>query len=155
MVRNPQQGEHRTMPMTLYFKRAKAFVSDTSNDRGTLKFLAQPGPTPMLVPFWVAETATFKRGIEDGSIINLTPPHLMPGYKHPEVPAPAPGAEVPAPAPGAEVPAPAPGAEEPEPAPGEGEQMEPPVAPFGAQPMTPVQPGPKVGGITAGAKRTR
>jgi hypothetical protein len=131
--------------MTLYFKRAKCFVH---SDEGTKKFLAQPGPNPLPVPFWVAQTATFKQGIKDKSIINLTPPEQMPGY----VPAPAAVAADDADEP-----------ETPEQTPENGgkgydedddlEQKEVPQAPFGAQPMTPVQPGPKIGSVrTAGGR---
>lgn len=73
------------MPMTLWFKRAKNFVMPSGNDHGEKKFVAMPGPNPTPVPFWVSETKTFTDGIKDGSIVNLTPPHLMPGYKAPSV----------------------------------------------------------------------
>jgi len=119
--------------MTLYFKRAKNFVQ--SDDAGTKKFLAQPGPTPQNVPFWVANTPTFKQGIKDGSIVNLTPPEQMPGYK------PAPAAVLVEEEPEAPV------------APDEGEQTAVPQAPFGGQPMTPVQPAPKVGNVRAAGGR--
>lgn len=132
------------MPMTLYFKRAKSFITQSENDKGTKKYLAQPGPTPQAnVPFWVAETETFKHGIKDGSIVNLTPPHLMPGYKveepakHKELKGAAPVSE--------EI------TKEPEAGP-DVEQTELPKAEFGAQPMTPVQPAPKVGNIRRGGK---
>jgi hypothetical protein len=135
------------MPMTLYIKRAKSFVQDPTNDRGTKKFLAQPGPTPQPVPFWVAETETFRRGILDESIINLTPPHLMPGYKHPtaeELKEELKEVEV------EEKPKEPIKTEEEDPE-AQYEQSQPPKAEFGAQPMTPVQGAPKVGGITPGA----
>ena len=63
--------------MSLHFKRAKSFTATV--DGGTRKFLAQPGFVAQQVPFWVANTATFQQGIKDGSIVNLTPPALMPG----------------------------------------------------------------------------
>jgi hypothetical protein len=75
----------------------------------------------------------------------LTPPHLMPGYKTPK-PAPETLEEM-------EDEAEAPGPVHVEES--EETQTEPPKAPFGAQPMTPVAPAPKVGGITASTKRTR
>lgn len=124
------------MPMTLYFKRAKCFVQN--DDNGSRKFLAQPGPHPQPVPFWVASTQTFKQGIKDQSIVNLTPPEQMPGYK------PAPVAVEPQ--------------EDAEPIHGAGpddelEQKEVPQAPFGGQPMTPVAPAPKVGRVSSAAGR--
>lgn len=127
------------MPMTLAFSRSKCFVQ--SDDNGTKKFTVQANPTARVhVPFWVANTPTFKHGIKDGSITNLTPPEQMPGYK-----APVAVAEVPEPTPEELDAADA--------ADGAAEQTEAPQAPFGAQPMTPVAPAPKVGGIRANAKK--
>lgn len=130
------------MPMTLYFKRAKAFVLQDA-DSGTKKFLAQPGPSPQPVPFWVANTATFKQGIKDGSIVNLTPPEQMPGYRYPKQTEAAEAEEA-----STEITQDT--AEAPEP---DVEQTEVPKPEFGGQPMTPVQPAVKVGGITASSKK--
>ena len=107
--------------MSLHFKRAKSFTATV--DGGTRKFLAQPGFVAQQVPFWVADTATFQQGIKDGSIVDLTPPALMPGYKAPKKAdhEPEPEAE-------------ATTEEEPEPV-----QVAPKV-PFGGQPLTPAQP---------------
>ena len=109
--------------MSLHFKRAKSFTATV--DGGTRKFLAQPGFVAQQVPFWVAGTATFQQGIKDGSIVNLTPPALMPGYKAPKKadhePEPEPEAE-------------ATTEEATEPV-----QVAPKV-PFGGQPLTPAQP---------------
>lgn len=126
------------MPMTLYFKRAKAFVTQSDNDKGTRKFLAQPGPTPQPVPFWVADTPTFKQSIKDGSIVNLTPPEQMPGYVYPKaaIVEEEPVVEVLVVVDEDDI-----------------EQTEAPKAPFGSQPNTPVQPAPKVGGITSSTKK--
>lgn len=118
--------------MTLYFKRAKNFVQ--GDDNGTKKFLAQPGPSPQPVPFWVANTPTFKQGIKDGSIVNLTPPEQMPGYEVVEEAADNTSGTA--------------GVDE-----DDVEQTEIPQAPFGAQPMTPVSPAPKVGGVRAAGGR--
>ena len=119
--------------MTLHVSRAKCFVHQTG-DSGTRKHLMQPAPKPQHAPMWVAETPTFKQGIKDGSIVNLTPPHLMPGYKPEEVevevdPEPVKAAE------------PAVEAEPDE----EVVQDKVPEGPFGAQPMTPVQPAVRLG----------
>ncbi len=140
------------MPMSLYFKRAKTFVQ--SDDNGTKKYLAMPGPSPQPVPFWVANTPTFKHGIKDGSIINLTPPEQMPGYK----PAPVVVVEEPVEAEAeeskAEDDAEQTKAEESK-AEDDAEQTEVPKAPFGAQPMTPVQSAPKVGNVRASSRRSK
>lgn len=129
------------MPMTLHFKRAKSFVIPSDNDNGERKYLGMPGPTPdSRVPFWVATTPTFKQGILDKSIVNLTPPEDMPGYK-PIVQAPESEEEADAAALAASE------------AEALDDQKEVPQAEFGGQPMTPVAPAPRVGGITPGAKR--
>lgn len=125
------------MPMQLFFKRAKAFVN---TDEGTKKFLAQHGPYAQSVPFWVAETPTFIQGIKDGSIVNLTPPEQMPGYKYPKHAEPQPEEEAVKPEPEEEQ---------------EQTAADTPQAPFGGQPMTPVPPAPKVGGITGNAKKAK
>jgi hypothetical protein len=112
--------------MSLHFKRAKSFTATV--DGGARKFLAQPGFVAQQVPFWVADTATFQQGIKDGSIVNLTPPALMPGYEAPiKKSKKAEPEEEPVETAEAE--------EAPEP-----EQTEAPKAPFGGQPLTPAQP---------------
>ena len=110
--------------MSLHFKRAKSFTATV--DGGTRKFLAQPGFVAQQVPFWVANTATFQQGIKDGSIVNLTPPALMPGYEAPKKSKKAEPEEEPVET--------AEDEEAPEP-----EQVAP-KAPFGGQPLTPAQP---------------
>ena len=110
--------------MALHFKRAKSFHATV--DGGTRKFLAQPGFVAQQVPFWVADTTTFQQGIKDGSIVNLTPSALMPGYEAPKKSKKAEPEEEPvetAEAPVEEAP----------------EQVAP-KAPFGGQPLTPAQP---------------
>lgn len=131
------------MPMTLYFKRAKNFVQN--DDAGTKKFLAQPGPNPIPVPFWVATTRTFLDGIKDKSIVNLTPPDQMPGYKHP--PKPVVEEEV---VDEVDLVAAANAADA---ADATAEQLNVPQAPFGGQPMTPVPPAAKVGKVRASTLR--
>ena len=110
--------------MSLHFKRAKSFTATV--DGGTRKFLAQPGFVAQQVPFWVANTATFQQGIKDGSIVNLTPPALMPGYEAPKKSKKAEPEEEPVETAEAE--------EAPEP------EQAAPKAPFGGQPLTPAQP---------------
>lgn len=130
------------MPLTLVFKRSKSFVSPSENDKGERKFLGQANPagsTP--APFWVAETDTFKHSIKDGSIVNLTPPHLMPGYKAPAAVV-AEDVSLVEESPASDAPL----VED------DAEQTETPKAPFGGQPMTPVTPAVKLG-IQGGAKK--
>lgn len=131
------------MGMTLYVKRSKSFVHQ-EDDGGTRKFLAPAGSEPVNnVPFWVASTATFKNGVKDKSIVNLTPPHLMPGYKFPDAPAPVPDEpeEPRGPQPGQRE------GEKDDPIPAEvedadeAEQAEVPKQPFGGQPMGAVTQG--------------
>lgn len=142
------------MPMTLAFKRAKCFVAPSENDKGTKKFLANAGPAnPIQVPFWVADTTTYTMGIKDGSIVNLTPPAQMTAGMKALHHKPAPVAEAPV-----VVAEPEPETEEAEveldPAfEAAAEQTELPKAEFGAQPMTPVPPAPKVGGITPSSRK--
>lgn len=128
------------MPMTLYCTRAKSFVSE---ENGTKQFHLLPGPHPQPAPFWVAETATYKHGIKDKSIVNLTPPEQMPGYR----PAPAAVVEEPEDASGIEEGTEAAASEE------DVEQTEVPQAPFGGQPMTPVSPAPRIGSVRSGSGR--
>ena len=145
--------------MTLYFKHAKCFVAPSDDaGNGTRKYLGQAGPTPTPnVPFWVADTDTFKRGIKDGTIIQLTPTVQMEAYERVKKAKLAAALAEPA---KAEEKAP----EEPvrEQTPEEAEEQvkkeleaednpdpakttEAPATPFGGQPLTPVQPGPKLG----------
>jgi hypothetical protein len=64
--------------LSLYFKRAKIFLH-TSNTGHALRYnaiVSANGPVP--VPDWVKETLTYKCGVKDSSIIDLTPPTLKP-----------------------------------------------------------------------------
>jgi hypothetical protein len=57
---------------TLWFKRTKIFR--VQRDGGEIRFQGQVGPRPQPnIPDWVLETLTYKLGIKDGSIVNLTP----------------------------------------------------------------------------------
>lgn len=133
------------MPMTLWFKRAKSFVTQEA-EGGTKQFLAQPGNTPQSnVPFWVADTPTFKFGVKDGSIVNLTPPDQMPGYKPATVVVVTNDPETAK----AAVEAAAVVTDEEESA----DRLEIPQAPFGGQPMTPVAPAVKLGIQHSGRKK--
>lgn len=61
--------------MNVYLKRAKIFLV-YSEDTGEQRFAA--GPTnsqPVVAPDWIKETTTYKLGLKDGSIVDLTPPY--------------------------------------------------------------------------------
>jgi hypothetical protein len=140
--------------MSLHFKKAKAFVATV--DGGTRKFLAQPGFIAQTVPDWVADTATFRQGLKDGSIVNLTPPQLMPGYRAPKS---EPVAEEPD---GPDDTGKGGGqkAEDPDGPDDAGkgdseEQAKAPEVPFGGQPLTPAQPpaSARIGQVRAGSRK--
>ena len=137
--------------MSLHFKRAKSFTATV--DGGTRKFLAQPGFVAQQVPFWVADTATFRQGIKDGSIVNLTPPALMPGYKAPKKADHEPDLEADDDPTGDKAYGNGSGDSEAEEA-SEPEQVAPKV-PFGGQPLTPAQPpaSARVGQVRATSAR--
>lgn len=58
---------------SLFFKRAKIFLLE--KDGVNLRYNAiVSGGNPVPVPDWVCSTLTYKHGIADNSIIDLTPP---------------------------------------------------------------------------------
>lgn len=67
--------------LQLYFKRSKIFLAD--REGMSLRYYAVPsGPNGSAsVPNWVRETLTYKHGIADKSIIDLTPPTDKPTKK--------------------------------------------------------------------------
>jgi hypothetical protein len=63
------------MAQEMYFKRAKIFMRN--HDDGEQRYVSSVnanGTTTKNVPDWVLETPTYKMGVKDKSIINLTPP---------------------------------------------------------------------------------
>jgi len=59
----------------LYFTRAKIFLIPGDDENGERRFTAQASAGhPLPAPNWVRETATYKFGIKDKSIVDLTPP---------------------------------------------------------------------------------
>jgi len=58
--------------LQLYFKRAKIFLD--IHDGKEHRFQGNPAAEPVVSPDWVQNTLTFKLGIADKSIIDLTPP---------------------------------------------------------------------------------
>ena len=69
----------------LYLKRAKLFLLNEP-DKGELRFPAgvtAHGDT-VNAPDWVLQTDTYKWGIKDKSIVNLTPPKPMAAAPEPE-----------------------------------------------------------------------
>ena len=64
--------------LNLYFKRAKIFLHTTEAGQA-LRYnaiVSTSGPVP--VPDWVKETLTYKCGVKDQSVIDLTPPTIKP-----------------------------------------------------------------------------
>ena len=60
------------MALSLYFKRAKTFIKD--DEPGTVLTVTVSGADgPKSCPDWVKKTTTYTNGIDDGSILNLTP----------------------------------------------------------------------------------
>jgi hypothetical protein len=62
--------------LSLYFKRTKLFL--LNREGGELRFQGHPGTGPVPVPMWVKDTLTYKHGIVDKSIIDLTPVRQAP-----------------------------------------------------------------------------
>ena len=61
------------MPLNLYVKRAKSFLLNTEDgERAVTLYAGNTGPQP--APDWIKQTMTFKLGVKDGSIIDLTVP---------------------------------------------------------------------------------
>jgi hypothetical protein len=64
--------------LQLYFKRAKIFLYTTDAGQA-LRYnaiISTNGPVP--VPDWVKQTLTYKCGLKDSSVIDLTPPTAKP-----------------------------------------------------------------------------
>ena len=62
------------MPLNLYVKRAKSFLLNTEDgERALTLYAGNTGPQP--APDWIKQTLTFKLGVKDGSIIDLTAGH--------------------------------------------------------------------------------
>jgi hypothetical protein len=60
------------MALQLYFKRSKVFYATVNGVEQ--RFQGNASNSPVLVPDWVVETLTYKHGVKDKSIIDLTPP---------------------------------------------------------------------------------
>ena len=64
--------------LQLYFKRAKIFLH-TTEDGQALRYNAIISTNgPVAVPDWVRQTLTYKCGLKDASVIDLTPPTAKP-----------------------------------------------------------------------------
>ena len=64
--------------LNLYFKRAKIFLH-TTEDGQALRYNAIISTNgPVAVPDWVKETLTYRCGLKDQSVIDLTPPTAKP-----------------------------------------------------------------------------
>jgi len=69
--RNMKHIKPKIKKLTLYFNRAKLFM--LGSDSGELRYTNGVGKWAD-VPEWVTQTDTYKYGIKDGSIVDLTPP---------------------------------------------------------------------------------
>ena len=65
----------------LFFKRAKIFLSTKPGGESLRYSAVVTTGAPPKVPDWVRETDTYRHGIADGSIIDLTPPVRHRGAK--------------------------------------------------------------------------
>lgn len=61
--------------LQLYVKRNKIFISVESG--AEQRFITPQLNNPFTAPEWIADTLTFKQGIKDGSIIDLTPKAIV------------------------------------------------------------------------------
>jgi hypothetical protein len=64
----------------MFFKRSKIFLHSTS-DGVNVRFSVGVSNQPVQVPEWVTETLTYKHGVRDGSILDLTLPAAKPTKK--------------------------------------------------------------------------
>jgi hypothetical protein len=69
----PLARKDNHMPLNLYVKRAKSFLLNTEDgERALTLYAGNTGPQP--APDWIKQTMTYKLGVKDGSIIDLTVP---------------------------------------------------------------------------------
>ena len=64
--------------VTLFFKRAKIFMRNVDGKSARFVGYVNSGGSVTQAPDWVRETETFKHGVADKSIIDLTPPTAVP-----------------------------------------------------------------------------
>jgi hypothetical protein len=69
------------MALQLYFKRAKIFLHTNPDGVSKRYYATISARGPVVTPSWLSETLTFKHGINDGSIVDLTPPKPLPRSK--------------------------------------------------------------------------
>ena len=63
---------------TLFFKRAKIFMRNVDGKSERYVGYVNSGGSVTQAPDWVRETETFKNGVADKSIVDLTPPAANP-----------------------------------------------------------------------------
>lgn len=82
------------MALRIHCSRSKIFMApgSTADRHGARKFMIAAGQT-VAAPSWLRETATYKHGVKDGSVLDLTPPTAP--AAEPEPPAPEPEAAAP------------------------------------------------------------
>ena len=62
------------MALQLFVKRAKIFTLTVDGVEKRCQINPNPGAGAQVAPDWIADTLTFKLGIKDKSIIDMTPP---------------------------------------------------------------------------------
>jgi len=65
----------------IYLNRSKIFNCDVDGAARTVALGRTSNGKPVAAPEWIVETATYKLGIKDGSIVDLTPPAPAPVVK--------------------------------------------------------------------------
>lgn len=78
------------MALRIHCSRSKIFMApgSTADRHGARKFMIAAGQT-VAAPSWLRETATYKHGVKDGSVLDLTPPTAPEPEPEPEPTAPA------------------------------------------------------------------
>ncbi len=63
------------MALRIHCSRSKIFMApgSTADRHGARKFMIAAGQT-VAAPSWLRETSTYKDGVKDGSVLDLTPP---------------------------------------------------------------------------------
>lgn len=69
----------------LYLNRSKIFIDVSTGAERRVALTRTAGGKPVGAPDWVCSTDTYKLGVKDGSIVDLTPPKTVaPAAQDPE-----------------------------------------------------------------------